>query len=1178
MATPLPSPRDRSSATRATDKTNIRRLEPERSTQDQEPVDEPPTVINQLRPKSAFDNNLAESLIGKRLGHFEVIEGVGVGGMAAVLKARDLDLGRIVALKILPPDMADDPENIVRFKHEARAAARLDHENIARVYHCGEDQGLHFIAFEFVEGDNLRQRMEANGGTIGFEESIALMLQLSAGLAHAAERGVVHRDIKPSNIIVTPDGRAKIVDMGLARSLDARHAGHLTHSGMTLGTFDYISPEQAIDPRVADVRSDIYSLGCTFYHALTGHVPVPDGTAAAKLEAQKNLLPADPRVYVPDLPPDLAAILGRMMAKSPDRRYQHPDHLAAHLRGLARKLNVSTGPAAIPIGASTEDPLPPPPRLSAAWVGTALVIMALAVVIFANSMSGPPPSLPDWPENKSVATNNPELIEAGPIASRPSTEVRIAADVAELAMLLRQGATNIRLTGAEYNLFTYRDLDGQPVDFTLTGDDLRLEGVNNPIVRLSHAPEARVRPKSLTLRGTGTGNAQVRGIQFVFPSPDAGNDDVGVLAIGQSRIQFEDCSFTPSSPLTRSAPAALGLELDGTDVDVRRCYFAPGGAGIDTQGSGKLTLEHCALGPLQAGVRVGKGPGASDVELTLRHCSTLFTGGSVVEIENGASCVVQAGHCLFTGPVRYGPAAAFEPVPVVVRQIGARAKETRYEPAGGARPMPNAYHHVLAYAGTDRALSFAECAEKNIPVRDTETSMRHPWEARDPFTFLEAQPGRPAEPKKAFAPDRNLQELRVPNDRDGLTFGARFIGAEPLYPVPLSPPARDVLEANIKVWDPTATLTTPSAGVYPTLAMALAAAKRGDTVLVRHTGSIEVEPVELKKEDTLLTIKPYPGSRPVLVPARSGLKREPGLIKLYGGTLILDGLQFRLPGDRPPAVVVIPGGAQVELRNSVVTFEEGDDLAAVVISDPRNEMMMMGATPDRWPTPRILVESTTLRGKGRLLTVKSSRPFELDVKNSLAALDESLIEVEPSSVDPSMAGPGNVRLNRVTAYLSESLLRLKAGERKGESIGLTKTEVTATQCLFVPAKDAREAFVRVDRFDSVEQVQRWMNWTARGTVYGHDKKKTMLDIRPTQAEDTPATTIEGDRWLELTREEGDPFATEVLFRLKPPDAGQVRKFLGVQPRDFMVLSLRTTEGTTATPVGASADLPVPFEE
>src|SRR6516165_10611048 len=231
------------------------------------PTDDTPTVISKTPPfvepttdiqdkfidlnrKPATPESIVAGLRGRRLAHFELIEPIGVGGMAAVIRARDTQLDRFVALKILPPEMAADPENVRRFHQEARAAAKLDHENIARVFYCGEDQKLHFIAFEFVEGDNLRTILERRG-RLPVGEALHYMLQVAAGLAHAARRGVVHRDIKPSNIIIAPNGRAKLVDMGLARSLDSRHDQGLTQSGVTLGTFDYISPEQALEPRDA---------------------------------------------------------------------------------------------------------------------------------------------------------------------------------------------------------------------------------------------------------------------------------------------------------------------------------------------------------------------------------------------------------------------------------------------------------------------------------------------------------------------------------------------------------------------------------------------------------------------------------------------------------------------------------------------------------------------------------------------------------------------------------------------------------------------------------------------------------------------------------------------------------------------------------------------------------------
>ena len=186
------------------------------------------------------------------------------------------------------------------------------------------------------------------------------MLQIASGLDHAASRGVVHRDIKPSNIIISPNGRAKLVDMGLARSLGTHDKRQLTQSGVTLGTFDYISPEQALEPRDADVRSDIYSLGCTFYHMLTGQPPVPEGTAAKKLHHHQHVAPVDPRQLNPDIPDEVAAILARMMAKDPKDRYQRAEHLVQHLIQVAQKLGAV---ADMPDGVLFVDaPLPTPPR------------------------------------------------------------------------------------------------------------------------------------------------------------------------------------------------------------------------------------------------------------------------------------------------------------------------------------------------------------------------------------------------------------------------------------------------------------------------------------------------------------------------------------------------------------------------------------------------------------------------------------------------------------------------------------------------------------------------------------------------------------------------------------------------------------------------------------------------
>ncbi len=304
------------------------------------------TVISQRPPlastpaRATSPAELSRQLAGEQLNHFQLLEYVGGGGMGAVFRALDTMLNREVALKVLSRDQGADEETRRRFQNEAQSAARLDHENIARVYFVGEDRGLNYIVFEFIEGTNLRDVVERKG-PLSAPEALGYTLQVAHALAHASSRDVVHRDIKPSNLIIMADGRAKLVDMGLAR-LHQVHSGgdDLTASGVTLGTFDYISPEQARDPRSADVRSDIYSLGCTLYYMLTGRPPFPDGTVLQKLLQHNSDPPPDPREFNPKLPPELSAVVSKMLAKDPVRRYQHPSELIADLHLLAEQIGL----------------------------------------------------------------------------------------------------------------------------------------------------------------------------------------------------------------------------------------------------------------------------------------------------------------------------------------------------------------------------------------------------------------------------------------------------------------------------------------------------------------------------------------------------------------------------------------------------------------------------------------------------------------------------------------------------------------------------------------------------------------------------------------------------------------------------------------------------------------------
>ncbi len=303
------------------------------------------TVVGKARatgqptPLKPFaSNELGEMLEGSELGSYRLEEFVGGGGMGAVFRATDLLLHRPAAVKVIS-GRSTDQDAIKRFQVEARSAARLDHQNLARVYNVGEDRGWHFIVFEYIDGVNLRD-LVAHKGPLPQSEVVGYILQVAAALDHAASRDVVHRDIKPSNVLVLPDGTIKVVDMGLARFNQLEANEDLTESGMTLGSFDYISPEQARDPRNADVRSDLYSLGCTMYFIVTGQPPFPAGTALQKLLRHSSEKPPDPRTFRPELDPALVAIIIKLLAKQPNQRFQNPRQLIAALLKVAPRVGM----------------------------------------------------------------------------------------------------------------------------------------------------------------------------------------------------------------------------------------------------------------------------------------------------------------------------------------------------------------------------------------------------------------------------------------------------------------------------------------------------------------------------------------------------------------------------------------------------------------------------------------------------------------------------------------------------------------------------------------------------------------------------------------------------------------------------------------------------------------------
>ena len=307
------------------------------------------------------------SLVGSRLGDYQLLRKLGRGGMADVYAARQLSLGREVALKVLRPDFARDNDYIHRFRREARAAAKLNHPNIVQVYEVGNVESVHYIAQELIDGENLRQLLDRRG-VIGTEDAIEVLVGVTAALEVASEAGITHRDIKPENVMRNVRGIIKVADFGLARigtDVDATQA-NLTQVGLTLGTPRYMSPEQ-VQGKAVDTRSDLYSLGITAYHLLAGRPPfeAEDSLALALMHLHETPVPLDRNrarlnsAGDPDLPEWLIAVISRLMSKLPQDRFQSPSELLDAIRNEAAisslgGLGVGTAAATIRLQRATD--------------------------------------------------------------------------------------------------------------------------------------------------------------------------------------------------------------------------------------------------------------------------------------------------------------------------------------------------------------------------------------------------------------------------------------------------------------------------------------------------------------------------------------------------------------------------------------------------------------------------------------------------------------------------------------------------------------------------------------------------------------------------------------------------------------------------------------------------------
>jgi len=383
-------------------------------------------------------------LTGRTLGDFQLLRRIGQGGMGQVYLATQVSLKRQVAVKILRTDLAANETALKRFRLEAEAVARINHANIVQVYACSEQDGINYMALEYVDGRNLREHLLKKGPP-ELPLALSMMRQVTAALQRAFESGIVHRDIKPENILISRKGEVKVADFGLSRCFDVDEGQSITASGVTMGTPLYMSPEQ-VQGHVVDPRSDIYSFGVTCYHLLTGE-PLFQGATSFEVALQHvQATPVPLQQKRPDLPPDLCAMVMKMLAKQPNERYQSPREI---LRELARLREGRPTTAMTNSSPSTPIPTLPAtaPRRLSSWaialiaaglLATGLAIGAMIRQSTTDRTTESPSELPVESESKTrrepIASPRERELREQLDSLRPEPQRRMELNI-ELALL-----------------------------------------------------------------------------------------------------------------------------------------------------------------------------------------------------------------------------------------------------------------------------------------------------------------------------------------------------------------------------------------------------------------------------------------------------------------------------------------------------------------------------------------------------------------------------------------------------------------------------------------------------------------------------------------------------------------------------------------------------------------------
>jgi hypothetical protein len=542
-------------------------------------------------------------------GRYQLLDKLGEGGMGAVFQARDTKLDRQVAVKLLPAGSVHDAEAVGRFRREARALAKLSHPGIIQAFDSGEDGNKHFLVMELVAGRSLAHHL-AERGAVAPTRAADFAHQAALALHHAHRHGLVHRDVKPSNLLLAPNGRVKLLDLGLARFLqDQLGDAGLTRENAGLGTPDYVPPEQYRDAHHADPRADVYSLGCTLYHLIAGRVPFPGSSLSEKMKAHETREPPALEEVCPDVPGGLALVVRRMMAKRPTDRFQDMAQVAEALAPYVAASSASfrdIRDTATWAGAQLSTMRAPPRRMLLPWLvagaAAALVLVAVGLVGLAAgwfrgggtevAQHGGPGPAPADTGREAVPAEAPKPAEPGDpdvltVSQKPADGARFATITAALeavqpgqtirvlddgvyheALAIKgprqhAGVTLEAVRGAVLEAETQHSLvllvSGAP-DVTVRGLRLRAKQAPQTTLVAVRGDCAGLRLERLELSSDGAGHAN--GIEFY-----GGGDP----AADRSPVVIEGCTFRRlgvAASLTGEAPEAVAR------VAVRDSLFA----------------------------------------------------------------------------------------------------------------------------------------------------------------------------------------------------------------------------------------------------------------------------------------------------------------------------------------------------------------------------------------------------------------------------------------------------------------------------------------------------------------------------------------------------------------------------------------------------------------------------